>query len=236
VTTGFGEGTAEVTNDRLAERFSSQPWIPYLLPMVVWGILTWTGGKGDAWNHFAYPMKTVLVLFILVVLRKHYDELYRGIPSAGVVVVSILAGMLVLMEWVMLEGHYPQIPLSSSSYDPLSGSGRLGPALLGFRIFGAVAVVPFMEELLFRSFLWRWIIAPDFRSVEVGRFDLKAFSIVVALFGLEHARWLPGLIAGIVYGWLVWRYRSLWPAIIAHAVTNAALAAYVISKGAYQYW
>jgi CAAX prenyl protease-like protein len=140
------------------------------------------------------------------------------------------------MEWVFLEGRYPQLFTSKGGYNPLSGTGSFGLVLLLFRILGPILVVPFMEELFFRSFVWRWIINQDFRSVSVGTFDLKAFAIVVALFGLEHARWLPGLIAGIVYGWLVWRYRSLWPAVIAHAVTNAGLAAYVVATESYEFW
>ena len=220
----------------MTDRFASRPWIPYVLPMVAWGILTWLGGRGDIWNHFCYPGKTIIVLVFLLIARKHFAELYRGKPSPGVIVISVLAGLLVLMEWVFLEGRYPQFFSSGSAYNPLSGTGSLGVFLLVFRIAGAVAVVPFMEELFFRSFVWRWIINQDFRAVPVGQFEVKAFFIVVALFGLEHARWLPGIIAGIIYGWLVWRYRSLWPAIIAHAVTNAGLAGYVVATGSYEYW
>ena len=220
----------------MTDRFASRPWIPYVLPMLVWGILTWVGGRGDIWNHFCYPGKTIIVLVFLLIARKHFAELYGSKPSSGVVVISVLAGLLVLMEWVFLEGRYPQFFSSRSPYNPLSGTGSLGAVLLAFRIAGAVAVVPFMEELFFRSFVWRWIINQDFRTVPVGQFEAKAFFIVVALFGLEHARWLPGIIAGIIYGWLVWRYRSLWPAIIAHAVTNAGLAVYVVVTGSYQYW
>ena len=45
-----------------------------------------------------------------------------------------------------------------------------------------------------------------------------------------------GLLAGIAYnGWMV-RTRNLADCILAHAVTNACLAAYVLLAGAWDYW
>jgi hypothetical protein len=45
-----------------------------------------------------------------------------------------------------------------------------------------------------------------------------------------------GLAAGLAYNaWLV-RTRNLADCILAHAATNACLAAYVLRAGAWSYW
>jgi len=45
-----------------------------------------------------------------------------------------------------------------------------------------------------------------------------------------------GLIAGIAYNWWLVRTRNLADCILAHAVTNLALAIYVIFSDQWQYW
>jgi membrane protease YdiL (CAAX protease family) len=57
------------------------------------------------------------------------------------------------------------------------------------------------------------------------------------LFASEHgAFWDVGLAAGILYNWWMVRTRSLADCILAHAVTNGCLAAYVLAGGHWQYW
>jgi hypothetical protein len=57
------------------------------------------------------------------------------------------------------------------------------------------------------------------------------------LFASEHGSyWEVGLAAGIVYNWWMLRTRSLADCMLAHAVTNGALSAFVIATGAWRYW
>ncbi len=42
--------------------------------------------------------------------------------------------------------------------------------------------------------------------------------------------------AGLAYGWLYIRARNLWAPIVAHAVTNGALGAYVVTTGHWSFW
>ena len=64
-----------------------------------------------------------------------------------------------------------------------------------------------------------------------------AFWIVALLFASEHGSyWEVGLAAGIVYNLWMIRTKSLADCILAHFVTNAILAAYVIIAGQWQYW
>jgi hypothetical protein len=45
-----------------------------------------------------------------------------------------------------------------------------------------------------------------------------------------------GFAAGIAYNYWIWRMRNLADCILAHGVTNACLAAYVLLAHQWQYW
>ena len=83
----------------------------------------------------------------------------------------------------------------------------------------------------------RWIIDKDFRKVPLGTYAAGAFWIVALLFSTEHGPyWEVGLATGIVYNWWIVRTRNLADCIVAHAVTNGLLSAYVLLTGQWQYW
>jgi hypothetical protein len=59
---------------------------------------------------------------------------------------------------------------------------------------------------------------------------------MVAASALAHPEWLVAVLASLAYAFWLRRTRSLFGTIVAHATTNAALGAYVLYKGAWQYW
>jgi CAAX prenyl protease-like protein len=93
-----------------------------------------------------------------------------------------------------------------------------------------------MEELFWRSFLMRWIDRHDFLSLAPALVSLKAIVISSIVFGFEHTLWFAGILAGLAYAWLYRASGSLWPPIIAHAVTNGVLGVWVIQTGQWQFW
>jgi CAAX prenyl protease-like protein len=124
---------------------------------------------------------------------------------------------------------------SPSGFDPRV-DGRIDWLLVAIRIAGAALVVPVMEELFWRSFLMRWVDAPDFESVAPSQLSIKSFAITVVLFGVEHNLWLAGIVAGAAYSLLYMRHRNLWSPILAHAVTNGLLGVWVVRTGSWSYW
>jgi len=105
------------------------------------------------------------------------------------------------------------------------------------RIVGAAAIVPLAEELAYRGYLLRRLVARDFAAQsfqKVGIWPLLASAVV---FGLVHgAMWLPGIAVGVIYGALVIRTGRIGEAVCAHATTNALLAAAVLTAGQWQLW
>jgi uncharacterized protein len=153
-------------------------------------------------------------------------------------VLSAALGLVVTVLWVGLDGRYPALPLQGSrvGFDPhqLAGPAQLG--FLAIRFFGLVVVVPLVEELFWRSFLIRWIVAPDFRRVPIGRVTPMAAAVTSALFALAHPEWLPALLTGLAWALLLKQTKSVSACLLSHAVANLALGIYVLSTGSWQFW
>ena len=82
----------------------------------------------------------------------------------------------------------------------------------------------------------RRLIAADFESVSFQRFTALSFIGSSLLFGALHSRLLAGSLAGAVYALVLYRRGEMSDAIVAHATTNALLAACVLATGAWSLW
>ena len=157
---------------------------------------------------------------------------------------GLLAGILVTVLWIVPEispfyrmwfcwpiGSLPAASTDPSPYDP----AVCGWTLTVAKLVGSAFVIAPVEEVFFRSFLYRWLQKRDFLSIPLSRFDLSAFLWMVFLFTLEHDRPLAAALAGAVYGFAAIRW-GLTSAIIAHVTTNLLLALHVIFSGAWAFW
>lgn len=93
-----------------------------------------------------------------------------------------------------------------------------------------------MEELFWRSFLIRSIIARDFEKVPLGLFTWASFLLTVVLFVLEHTLIPAGIMAGLFYNLILYGTRSIAQCVLALAVTNLALAGYVLITRKWYFW
>jgi CAAX prenyl protease-like protein len=93
-----------------------------------------------------------------------------------------------------------------------------------------------MEELFWRSFLMRWIQHPRFEVVDPRRIGARAIVLSTFVFMLAHTMWLAAIVAGLAYAWLYVRCGTLWAPVVAHAVTNGALGAWVVATRQWQFW
>ncbi len=210
------------------------PFALYIALLALEGALPGLAPDFDV--RWLYPVKAGLVALALAVLWRHYDELRTWGLSAGNLLLSVAVGIGVLVLWVNLDAGWMLMGEPGKGYDPRDAAGNIDWMLVAFRIAGAALVVPLMEELFWRSFLQRWVQQPDFLSLDPARIGLRALVIASALFAVEHLQWFAGLVAGLAYGWLYIRTRSLWAPVVAHAVTNGGLGAYVVSTGQWSFW
>ena len=187
------------------------------------------------------PLRALAVLTALLVFSRGVIRLRPASPVS-----SVLLGLAVFAIWVgpeLLFPGYRQFWLFDNALTHPSASSLPAPALrtggwfVFYRLGGSVILVPIAEELFWRAWLMRRLISPSFEKVLLGAHSAEAFWLTAVLFASEHgAYWDVGLAAGVLYNWWMIRTKSLADCILAHAVTNAALAAYVLLAHQWQYW
>jgi len=192
---------------------------------------------GDFDSRWIYAARAIVVGLVVVMLWPKFIELRSG-PAlrTGDWLLSVTSGVAVLVIWVLLDKGWATFELSSG-FDPRQyGSTAIDWPLTFMRLLGLAVVVPIIEELFWRSFLMRWLEKQAFLQVDPRSIGARALLITAGVFALEHAQWLAGLIAGLVYGWLYMRTGKLWVPVIAHAVTNAGLGAYILVTQDWRFW
>ncbi len=190
-----------------------------------------------AFEPWLYALRTAAALALLVALWPCYVELRapRGLGRVAWIE-SAAVGLLVTVAWVFL-GPVLRIGTGAAEATPPWPAGGVTAAIwIGWRMIGTALVVPLLEELFWRSYLMRRIDAHDFLRLDPSRASLFAVGLSSAVFALEHRELLAGFLAGLAFAWLYRRHRSLWPAVLAHAVANLALGAYVLASGDYGFW
>ena len=185
---------------------------------------------------FAYAIRTCVVgAILLVVLRSECRKLLLGEPLGEYadsprsdfrsflpsLVIGFATGIVVFVLWILPE----QLGWEWYKRWCIVGEGgtqavaEASAAMIAVRLIGSAFVISVAEELFFR----KWLIG------------FAGFGWMVALFAVEHDRWLVGAIAGAVYGLLYLR-KGLLPAIVAHATTNLVLGLWVLKTGQWQFW
>ncbi|MBA5690078.1 CAAX prenyl protease-related protein [Rugamonas apoptosis] len=209
------------------------PFVAYLAFIFIADLLT-RQGVDAASLRWLYPVKIAIVLGLLLAYWRRYEELRPARLDWRAAVTAVAAGVLVLVLWINLNAGWMTLG-EGAGFDPMT-NGKIDWLLVTVRIAGAALVVPVMEELFWRSYLMRWIVAPRFQQVAPAQLGLRSFVVTVVLFGVEHNLWLAGMVAGAVYGLLYMRSGSLWSPILAHGVTNGLLGGWIISTAHWTYW
>jgi uncharacterized protein len=217
------------------KHMADSPEYARFVPLLIFVVITFFGGMmGGDGKFWMYALKVLVGLWLVWEMRAVVSEMRWAISWEAVVV-----GVLIFVVWVGLDPFYPKNNLffqdtEDSIWNPFTRFGdgsAVAWALIVIRIFGMTIVVPPLEEVFYRSFLYRFIIRYDFRTVALGHFDGLALALVALLFGAVHFQWLPGIICGVAYQWLVIRKGRLGDAMTAHAITNFLLGCYVVWKG-----
>ncbi len=194
----------------------------------------------------AYALRTALTLLALLA-SFFLSRTYTKGSDPFVYVWGLGVGVIVCVLWILPEYWSSYREFSLIGFIGLTGGAATSepspyePATCGWtltwvKLIGSAFVIAPVEELFFRSFLYRWLQKGDWTRVDLKHFDWSAFLWMVGLFALEHhTRLAAGAMAGAFYGYLAIR-RGIGAAILAHIVTNLLLGLYVIYRGAWGFW
>jgi exosortase E/protease (VPEID-CTERM system) len=210
----------------------ASPTAAYLVPMLAIVATTMVTGAFTCGFDFLYPLRVPVALTVLWIYRRQYADLHRT-WSWG----AVLIGVVVFALWMTLETLHADSRSGTVLLDGLRGLPK-GWAIvwLIFRVAGSVLTVPLAEELAFRGYLVRRLQSVNFLSVPPGHFTPLALLVSSILFGALHGRWLAGTVAGLLYAFAVRRRGNLTDAVVAHATTNALIAAHVLITGSWSLW
>jgi uncharacterized protein len=243
----------------LLARLKDSPATLRVAPFAIFLVLTFGQSMfGEAGRYWLYLIKTAVGAWMICMVRPLIAEMRWKASWEAVVV-----GTGVFAFWVGLEGYYPTVnelmqrhlcPLLKSMgleswcskadrtalpwnpFDQFASAPGLAWLFVSVRILGSALVVPPLEEVFYRSFLYRYIARPNFEEIPVGQFRWGPFLITATLFGVAHHEWLAGVLCGIAYQGLVCWKKRLGDAITAHAITNFLLGLWVVWKGAWNFW
>ncbi len=216
------------------------PSIPYVVPFGVFVAFLAIGPSLTFIGRWEFPLRIAALLAALWFFSREAISL-RVSSAAG----SVALGLAVFAIWIgpdlLIPGYREhwlfQNFITGKLHSSISRDLLSDKMVLTLRCFRAILLVPIIEELFWRAWLMRWVIAADFQTVKLGAYTSKAMWITALLFASEHGPyWEVGLLAGLLYNWWMVRTRSLGDCILAHAVTNAALSFYVLQTGKWEYW
>ncbi len=206
------------------------PTAIYLMPLLTLlaaGVLSHAMSGKFEW---LYPLRfgaglAILALYRHDLLKVDWGYSWRG-PTIGLVVFLIwMASALVMLPHLGIP-------------DALK---LLSPTERGIwivcRLLASILTVPIAEELAYRGYLMRRLGHANFESLPFRAVRWPALALSSIAFGLGHgALWLPGIVAGGIYGMLAISTGRLGEALVAHMTTNALIGCVVLTYGQWQLW
>ena len=115
-------------------------------------------------------------------------------------------------------------------------------ASIAMRFVRLVVVVPLVEEIFWRGFLMRYIVAEtrqtEWQRVAFGTHHWMSFAITTLAVTLIHNRpdWPAAFVWGALMYWLAVRTKSLGACVVMHAVANLILGIYVLQTRQWGFW
>lgn len=161
-----------------------------------------------------YGVQVAAMALALWIFRKPVLALTRELD-----LIAIGAGLLIGIGWIVTAEP-------SEPYESLAEFGALALVIwVILRVIGTAILVPLVEELFFRGYL--------FSLIDDGSLMRRALAIAISTAGFAalHSRPLAAAIAGIIFAAVMLRRGRVFDAIVAHAVANALIAAAALATG-----
>lgn len=220
--------------------------LPYAAPYMVYVCITSVLGDVIP-TELNYFLRIVFCTGLLIWAWQWYMDLAGPRSPIISVLTGIPAGVAGLFLWIALLTPFT----AGAESAPWSTAGFL------LRMIAATLLVPLIEEILIRGYIFRltyqwWeerkikgedplVTTLDERSVDdipIGRWSWMAVLVSTLVFMVGHNlnEWPAAAAYGLFMAFLVIIRKDLICCITAHGVTNLSLALYVVGTGNYHLW
>ncbi len=231
-------------SEQQGEHHGESPAIrAYLVPFLAILAASFVSKAASGYFEWLYPLRFVAAAIVLWYFWPELKKLnwrfgwFGPVAGAAVFLAWMAPSWFAFFGWTHQHADSPLGPALAA----LSPTARW--TWIVFRVAAAVVTVPIAEELAFRGYLARRLISREFDSVSFTSLTLFSICLSSAVFGLEHMKdfmdWQHlalGTLAGLAFAAaLRWRGR-MGDAVIAHAVSNLLLAAWVLGFGDWAQW
>jgi exosortase E/protease (VPEID-CTERM system) len=209
----------------------------YLVPFLAILGASFISKSASGYFEWLYPLRFIAAAISLWVFRKEYRNLNwqfgwaAPLTGAGIFLVWI-APTLSLHGWLAHQNTTSALGTALATLSPMT---RI--TWLAFRVTAAVVTVPIAEELAFRGYFARRLMSRDFDHVSFSHLSLLAIGLSSIAFGVMHGEhWLVGIVAGLAFSFILRHRGRMGDAVVAHAVSNLLLAAWVLARGDWGLW
>ncbi len=202
-------------------------------------------------EHWVWPLQCVVCGAVLAFFWRHYEfKPWRGLGLAVLLgcmgIVCWIAPNIIFHHYSLTEGWWKHLGVMDrpDGFDPtiLDSHPAGKTASIFMRFVRMVVIVPLVEELFWRGFLMRYIVAEkrgiDWRRVPFGTHHWLSFVIVTTGVTIIHNTedWAAAFVWGALMYWLAVRTKSLGACVVMHAVGNLILGIYVLQTRQWGFW
>jgi CAAX prenyl protease-like protein len=179
-----------------------------------------------------YPLRFIAVVGVLWIYRAKYRALDWQFGWFGVAI-----GVLVFALWMGCDFLFAKAGEDAMPKALAAASTGARITWIVFRALAAIVTVPIAEELAFRGFAIRRLISENIDELPATSYTWIGLAASSIAFGVMHGNmWFAGILAGVCYAWALIRKGRIGEAVVAHATTNALLAAYVLYFQKWHLW
>jgi membrane protease YdiL (CAAX protease family) len=192
-----------------------------LTPRALRPLLPADPNPAHPWNlaPVALALAGALLLLYLMAPRPRWWLPRAERPSLRYALAAYAAALPALFGTLWLWVEIGRRAGFSARHEIVQGFDGLAPMPAAATLALAILVMPVLEEMLFRG----WLFAGLASDARTG--PLLALAISALAFGLAHppTLWLPATLLGLIFGWVYWRVGDLRAPILLHALHNAGV-------------
>lgn len=185
----------------------------------------------DSFYPTLYSIACISALIAVLFALPHYLRKMPFRISLLAVAVGTIGVVLWVGIWWLNREYAFGNATSRASFNPfeeLKDTPTWMWTFLGIRLLGMVIVIPIAEEFFTRSFLMRYCEDIDWDQIPIGRATWRGWAGILAYAAFSHAEIAAALVWFGMITWMYLKTKNIWDCVIAHAVTNGLLAAFVL--------